>query len=285
MPTSSSTSTDRCVIASPERSPCARMTSANWTPSCVTGLRAFIALCMTTDRSRQRVAEGSRAVMVTRCRPLNMTLPALMRAGGLSSWAIPNSMVDLPQPDSPTTPTNSPGWTSRSKESTARTGPAAVSYSTVSPRTSRSGAPSSGASDIGALGTGPPDGSESRVADLVERVVEQREGGAEQGDAQTWSHHPQRLTGLQGAVVLRPVQHRAPAQRGAVAEPDELQPRRREHRVQRGPEEGGQDERRHRGQDLEHDDVGVSLPPNPRRLEEVAVAQRQGLGPQLTRAV
>src|SRR3954447_7386284 len=223
MPTSSSTSTDRRVMTSPERSPCARMTSANWTPSCVTGLRAFIALCMTTDRSRQRVAESSRGFMVTRSRPLNMTLPALMRAGGLSSWARPNSMVDLPQPDSPTTPTNSPGWTSRSKESTARTGPAAVSYSTVRPRTSRSGEPSSDISDIGTLGTAPPDRSESRVADLVECVVEQRKGGTEEGDAQAGRHHPQRLAGLQGPVVLGPVQHRSPAQRAAVTEADELQ--------------------------------------------------------------
>src|SRR3954447_21462705 len=285
MPTSSSTSTDRRVMTSPERSPCARMTSANWTPIWVTGLRAFMALCMTTDRSRQRVAESSRAVMVTRSRPLNRTLPVLIRAGGLSNWARPNSMVDLPQPDSPTTPTNSPGYTSRSKESTARTGPAGVSYSTVSPRTSRSGVPSTGTSDIGALGTGPPDWSESRVADLVERIVEQREGRAEEGDAQAGRDHPQRLTGLQGAVVLRPVQHRAPAQRGAVAEADELQARRREHRVEGAAEEGGQDERRHRGQDLEQDDVGAALPPDPGGLEEVAVAQRERLRPQLPCAV
>src|SRR3954453_9536307 len=216
MPTSRKTSAERCAMTSAERSPCARIASSNWAPSWVTGLSAFIALCMTTEMSRQRVAARSFAVMVTRSVPRKRTLPSLIRAGGLSSWAIPNSIVDLPQPDSPTTPTNSPGCTSRSKESTARTGPAGVSYSTDSPRTSRSGVPSTGTSDIGALGTGPPDGSESRVADLVERIVEQREGGAEEGDAQTWSHHPQRLTGLQGAVVLRPVQHRAPAQRAAV---------------------------------------------------------------------
>src|SRR4051812_36169792 len=175
------------------------MASSNCAPSWVTGFRAFIALCITTDMSRHRTADSSRAVMVTRSRPLNTTLPSLIRAGGLSSCAIPNSIVDLSQPDSPTTPTNSPGCTSRSKESTARTGPAAVSYSTVSPRTSRSGAPSSGASDICAVGTAPPDRSESRVADLVECVVEQREGGSEESDAQPGRDHPQRLTGLQGA--------------------------------------------------------------------------------------
>src|SRR4051794_6155496 len=232
MPTSSSTSAERFRIADADFSPCARITSSYWAAICLTGLSAFIALCMTTDMSRHRVAASCRAVMVTRSLPLKTTLPDAIRAGGLSSCATPNSIVDLPHPDSPTTPTNSPRRTSRSKSSTARTGPAAVWYSTVRPRTSRSGAPRRGDSDIGALGTGPPDGSESRVADLVERIVEQREGRAEEGDAETGRDDPQRLTGLQGAVVLRPVQHRAPAQRGAVAEADELQARRREHRIE-----------------------------------------------------
>ena len=42
-------------------------------------------------------------------RPWNVTLPPVISAGGTSSWAIANSRVDLPQPDSPTTPMNSPG--------------------------------------------------------------------------------------------------------------------------------------------------------------------------------
>src|SRR5215218_1393262 len=280
MPTSWSTSTDRCAITSPEPSPCARMASANWAPSWVTGFSAFIALCMTTERSRQRVAESSRAVMVTRSRPLNTTLPELIRAGGLSNWARPNSIVDLPQPDSPTTPTNSPACTSRSKESTARTGPAAVSYSTLRPRTC-----STGSSRTGALGTGPPNGSQCGIADLVERVVEQREGGAQEGDAQARGDHPPRLPGVERGVGLRPVQHRSPAQRAVVPKSDELQPGRREHRVEGAAEEVREDQRRHGRQHLEHDDVGPPLPSDAGGLEEVPVPQRERLGAQLPGAV
>ena len=35
-------------------------------------------------------------------RPLKITLPPVTAAGGASSWAMANSRVDLPQPDSPT---------------------------------------------------------------------------------------------------------------------------------------------------------------------------------------
>ena len=48
-------------------------------------------------------------------------------AGGESSWATANSSVDLPQPDSPTMPTNSPGRDVNDTSSTARTGLAPVS--------------------------------------------------------------------------------------------------------------------------------------------------------------
>ena len=69
---------------------------------------------MTTEKSRQRSAASCFSVIVTRFWPWNVTLPPVIAAGGLSSWAMANSSVDLPQPDSPTTPTNSPGVTSRS---------------------------------------------------------------------------------------------------------------------------------------------------------------------------
>ena len=46
-------------------------------------------------------------------RPRKQTLPPETRAGGASSCAIPNSSVDLPQPDSPTIPMNSPGPSSK----------------------------------------------------------------------------------------------------------------------------------------------------------------------------
>ena len=112
--------------------------SVNCAPMLFTGFRAFIALCITTEKSRQRSAASCFSLIATRFCPWNFTLPPVIAAGGLSSWAIANSSVDLPQPDSPTTPTNSPAWTSRSTWSTATTGQEPVSYSTVRSRTSRS---------------------------------------------------------------------------------------------------------------------------------------------------
>src|SRR5437762_6268287 len=147
--------------------------------------------------------------MLTRFWPWKTTRPPVIPAGGLSSRAIANSMVDLPQPDSPTTPTNSPLCTSRSTPETAWTAPRGVAYSTRRSRTSR----------MGALGTVAPylqlpHRTQRRVADLVERVVEQGERGAQQRHAQARGDGPQRRPVLQRALALRPVEHRAPAHLG-----------------------------------------------------------------------
>src|SRR5262249_38406897 len=117
--------------------------------------------------------------------------------------------------------------TSRSTPETACTAPRGVAYSTHRSCTSR----------MGALATESPNGTQGRVADLVERVVEQGEGRAQQGHAQTRCDRPQRRTVLQRTLALRPVEHRAPADLRGVAEPEELQTGRGEHRVQRGAEE------------------------------------------------
>ena len=55
MPTMRSTSADLAAISSRDGLPCARIASLNWAPMDLTGFSAFIALCMTTDMSRQRI--------------------------------------------------------------------------------------------------------------------------------------------------------------------------------------------------------------------------------------
>src|SRR5829696_9935164 len=119
--------------------------------------------------------------------------------------------------------TNSPSRTSRSTPSTAATGPREVAYSTRRSRTS----------STGAAGTLPPHRSQRRVADLVEGVVEQGEGHAEQGDAEAGRDRPLRQPGLQRLLALRPVEHRAPADGVGVAEPEELQAGGGQHGVER----------------------------------------------------
>src|SRR6516225_6041290 len=298
MPTIRSTSADRSAISALEATPCARMASANWAPIDLTGLSAFMALCMTTDRFLHRIAVISLSVSPTMLRPLKITLPPVTSAGGTRSWAIANSRVDLPQPDSPTMPRNSPAARSKLTSSTAKIVPRSMMYSTDRSRTSStlpvvSPGPPSWNPSPGVLDTGPParngggnraspgplppDRPQGRVTDLVECVVEQREGRPQGDDAQTGRDDPQRRD-LEGLVVLGPVQHRAPADHVRVAEPDELQAGGEQHGVQRVGQEGGHEQRRHRRDDLHADDVQRALAADLRRVQEVPLAQRQRLG-------
>src|SRR5215831_11385557 len=226
MPTIRSTSADRSAICDLAATPCALMASANWAPIDFTGLSAFIALCMTTDRSFHRTADSSRSVSPTMLRPRKVTLPLVISAGGDSSWAMAKSRVDLPHPDSPTMPMNSPAARSKLTSSTARTVPRSMMYSTNRSRTSSMfpvlpAGPLPEKPSAGALDTGPParnwDGHRAKpggpsphapdwpqggVADLVEGVVEQRECRAERDYAQPGDDDPQRQPGLEGLVVL-----------------------------------------------------------------------------------
>src|SRR5215472_11579195 len=294
MPTIVSTSADRPAICALSVTPCARMASANWEAIDFTGLSAFIALCMTTDRSFHRTEASCLSVSPTMLWPLKTTLPPVMLAGGTSSWAMANSRVDLPQPDSPTIPMNSPRSRSKLTLSTARTVPRSMTYSTDRSRTVSTAdvvfraAAVPATSLPGALDTLPPhapDRPQGRVADLVERVVEQRERRAQGHDAQARHDDPQGLPGLERLGVLGPVQHGAPAGHARVAEADELQAGGEQHGVERVGQERGHQQGRHRGDDLGHDDVQRALAADPRGVEEIAVAQRQRLGPYLARGV
>src|SRR5579871_261081 len=178
-------------------------------------------------------------------------------------------------------PRNSPAARSKLTWSTAKTVPCSSRYSTDRSRTSRTepeagtASPAGGLSP-GTLGTHPPYAPrwpQGRVTDLVEGVVEQRERSAEQDDAHAGCDDPQRQTGLECLVILGPVQHRAPARHARVAEPDELKAGGEQHRVQRVGQEGGHEQRRHRGNDLHADDVQRALTADLGRVEEVPFAQ------------
>src|SRR5579875_581084 len=291
MPTMRSTSADRPAISRPEETPCARIASLNWAPIDLTGFRAFIALCMTTDRFRQRTAASCRSVRPTRLVPWNSTLPPVTPAGGASSWTMANSRVDLPQPDSPTMPRNSPGWTAKLTRSTAATAPESIAYSTDRSRTARiAPGPAPGGREPGsvrtlATGPRPPHRPQRGVADFVEGVVELGERRPQRGDAGPGRDRPHGLPGLQRGLVLGPVEHRAPALGVRVAQADELQAGGEQHRVQRVGQEAGHDQRGHRGDQLVHDDVDAALATHPGRLQEVPRPQRQRLRAELPRGV
>ena len=63
---------------------------------------------------------------VSRSRPSKMTSPASIRPGVPMSRRIESDVTDLPQPDSPTSPTTSSRATVKSTPVTARTTPARV---------------------------------------------------------------------------------------------------------------------------------------------------------------
>src|SRR5579859_3265624 len=215
MPTIRSTSSERWAICGLLLTPCARIASRYCAPTGRIGLSAFMALCMTTDMSRHRMADRSVSVSPTRFLPRNVTLPLVMAAGGYRSCATAKSRVDFPQPDSPTMPRNSPAARSRLTWSTALITPRSSAYSTERSRTSSSGpcggteltTPRESSASMCVIGGElPPHGdgecgllprllgpqrSQGRVADLVEGVVEQGERGAEQRDAEPGDDLPQ----------------------------------------------------------------------------------------------
>jgi hypothetical protein len=89
---------------------------------------------------RSRAASFWAGVMSGQATPSTRTVPSV----GCSKPAAIRPSVDFPQPDSPTRPTTSPGWTARLTESTAWvTGPGRLSRSWRSARSNQPGAPRS----------------------------------------------------------------------------------------------------------------------------------------------
>src|SRR5215469_5309025 len=284
MPTMRRTSAERCAISWLSLTPCASIASLNCAPMDLTGLSAFIALCMTTDRAFHLIAVSAVSLSPTMLRPRKSTLPSVISAGGESSCAIANSSVDLPQPDSPTIARNLLASSEKLTLSTALTTPDSSRYSTDRSRTSSTAPPSVGWSSAGRLDTTSPQWPQRGVSDLVEGVVDQRERRSERDDAKTWRDDPQRCY-LERLLLLGPVEHRAPARHARVAEADELQARGKEHGVQRVRKEACDDERGHRRDDLDRDDVKAPLAAHPGGLDEVPAVQRQGLRSQLPRGI
>src|SRR6056297_141815 len=69
--------------------------------------------------SLPRISRSSSALIWLRSRPLNLIVPPTTRPFLPRSCITPSATVDLPQPDSPTRPTASPGMTETEKSITA----------------------------------------------------------------------------------------------------------------------------------------------------------------------
>ncbi len=89
--------------------PFARIASSTWKPMFQTGLRLCIGSCGTRPIRRPRTDSISAVFSLVRSRPSNMTEPPVMRPLPGSRLMIACAVVDLPEPDSPTIASVSPG--------------------------------------------------------------------------------------------------------------------------------------------------------------------------------
>lgn len=97
----------------------ARKVSRNCAAIVMTGLSEFIEDWNTVESETQRLPRSSSSLSPSMRRPSKTTLPLSMAAGLLSKCRTALPSVDLPHPDSPTRPTNSPFSMANETERTA----------------------------------------------------------------------------------------------------------------------------------------------------------------------
>jgi hypothetical protein len=125
MPTSSSISTARALASRRDAPWWIRATSAIWSPTVKTGLSAVIGSWKIMAMRLPRTLRISPSESSERSRPSKrMRLPRSIRPGGRIRRMIESAVTDLPDPDSPTSPTVSPRPIVNETPSTDRATPA-----------------------------------------------------------------------------------------------------------------------------------------------------------------
>src|SRR5690606_33896090 len=110
-----------------------------WRPTVNTGLSEVIGSWKIIETWLPRMARIAFSGRASRSRPSSSTRPAATRPGARSSRMIDSEVTLLPQPDSPTRPSVSPGATSKDRSSTATTVVSSPSKQVVRPCTRRAG--------------------------------------------------------------------------------------------------------------------------------------------------
>src|SRR5690349_17486576 len=208
--------------------------------------------------------------------PRKVTVPPTTAPGGESSWATANNRVDLPQPDSPTIPRNSPGATAKLTCCTAPTSVVSVAYSTDRSETS-----SRGSVTPPPLFTALTQRAQRGISDLVEGVVHEREAGTHQSHRSARRESPPGVAGLEGRCLLCVVEHRAPHQLAAVPKSEELKTGGEPDLEDRQGQKRSGQQRGHGRDDLDQDDVQGPFSACACRHEELTIAHRHALRPQL----
>src|SRR5690606_9871552 len=211
MPTLSSM-TRACSMASDLfASLCRMITSATWMPRGTTGFSDDSGSWKIIARSRPRRSRSSSPDMVSNCSPANVALPSTLLPRAGSSPMIASDVTDLPQPDSPTSPTVWPAATSKLTPSTARNSLRPLPKVTVRSRTDRSGVPLEPASEPAVVMGWAVMASSSATGLGVEGLAQRlaHEGEAERDDDDA----DRRVDGDLGMgveVLLSPTEHLAP---------------------------------------------------------------------------
>ena len=140
MSTRASAATASAQASSFDTRPCARRASAICRPTEWTGFIELIGSWKIIATSAPRRSRSVAADAPTSSRPSNRIDP-VTRAEGGSSRGTAMSDTDLPEPDSPTTPSTSPGSTVKPTSRTAWTSPSSEGNVTERPSTSSSAMP------------------------------------------------------------------------------------------------------------------------------------------------
>ena len=122
-PASSSSWTVRFLASAPLAMPLAARVSRICAPTFHIGLRLLIGSCGTRPTWSPRSTRISFSETWVMSRPSKRICPPVMEPFSASRCAIAMAVVDLPEPDSPTIATVSPGYTSRFALRTPLTGP------------------------------------------------------------------------------------------------------------------------------------------------------------------
>ena len=131
MPQRASHSAARARPSFRETGRCSRSASSSWSPMRCSGESAVIGSWKTIPTAAPRILRSSRSGSVARSRPLKRMRPETSRPGGEgTSRRTDIAVTDLPQPDSPTSPSVSPGASESETPSTARNSPNEVSKET-----------------------------------------------------------------------------------------------------------------------------------------------------------
>ncbi len=99
--------------ASSSLTPCSVNTSATWSPMRIVGFSAEVGFWYTIDTCVTRSLRTAASLIASRSSPATLIEPLLTRPLRGRYLSAAYAAVDLPQPDSPTSPNDSPGAISR----------------------------------------------------------------------------------------------------------------------------------------------------------------------------